>query len=60
MIDLSNFISAIKVTWIRRLYDNSETPWAKLAKMYLGSIQKTVLFGSYYSLNMARKTTNKF
>ena len=40
--------------------NNSETPWAKLAKMYLGSIQKTVLFGSYYSLNMARKTTNKF
>ena len=60
MIDLSTFISAIKVTWIRRLYNNSETPWAKLAKMYLGSIQKTVLFGSYYSLNMARKTTNKF
>ena len=40
MIDLSTFISVIKVTWIRRLYNNSETPWAKLAKMYLGSIQK--------------------
>ena len=60
MIDLGTFVSAIKVTWIRRLYNNSETPWDKLAKMYLGSIQKTVLFRSCYSLNMARKTTNKF
>ena len=60
MIDLNTFISASKVTWIRRLYNNSETPWAKLAKIHLGSIKKTVLFGSCYSQNMARKTTNLF
>ena len=60
MIDLGTFISAIKITWIRRLHYNFETPWANMASIYLGSINKVILLGSYYSLNMARKTTNKF
>ena len=61
MIDLGTLISAIKITWIRRLPYNFETPWANIASIYLvGSINKVILLGSYYSLNMARKTTNKF
>ena len=60
MIDLGTFISAIKITWIRRLHYNFEIPWANIASIYLGSINKVISLGSYYSLNMARKTTNKF
>ena len=60
MIDIETFISAIKITWIRRLHNNLETPWASIATIYIGSINKVILLGSYYSLNIARKTTNKF
>ena len=60
MIELDTFISAIKITWIRRLYQNSDTQWAMLAKAYLGSVKKTVLLGSCYSSIIARKLSNKF
>ena len=45
MIDITHFISALKITWARRLYVNAETPWASLAKHYLGMINKMVLLG---------------
>ena len=45
MIDLGTFISAIKITWIQRLHYNFETPWANIASIYLGSINKVILLG---------------
>ena len=46
MIDLGNFVCAMKITWVCRLYNNLEAPWAKVAKLYLGSINKIILLGS--------------
>ena len=60
MIDLDTFVSAMKITWIHRLYNNFEAPWAKVAKLYLGSFNKIILLGPGYYQNMARKIKNKF
>ena len=60
MIGLDTFVSAMKITWICRLYNNFEAPWAKVVKLYLGSINKIILLGSGYCQNMARKIKNKF
>ena len=60
MIDTSHFLSALKITWVRRLYMNPQSIWAILAKCYLGSTHKLVLLGNYYSESLAKKTTNKF
>ena len=46
MIDITYFISALKITWVRRLYVNLETPWASLAKHYLGVTMLKVLLSN--------------
>ena len=60
MIDITHFISALKITWVRRLYVNVETPWVSLAKHYLGMINKMVLLGSNYAESLAKLSNNKF
>ena len=60
MTDLRKFISAMKVTWIRRFYKNLEAPWAKVGRVLLGPVDKIILFGPNYSQNIARKVKNKF
>ena len=35
VIDLGTLVSAMKLIWIRRLYNNLEAPWVKVAKLYL-------------------------
>ena len=60
MIDITHFISALKITWVRRLYVNAETPWASLAKHYLGMINKMVLLGSNYAESLVKQSNNKF
>ena len=60
MINITHFISALKITWVRRLYVNTETPWASLAKHYLGMINKMLLLGSKYAESLAKQSYNKF
>ena len=60
MIDITHFIFALKITWVRRLYVNAETPWASLAKHYLGMNNIMVLLGSNYAESLAKQSNNKF
>ena len=39
MIDLGSFVSAMKITWKHKLYNNLEAPWVKVVKLYLGLIK---------------------
>ena len=60
MIDITPFISALKITLVRRLYVNAETPWASLAIHCLRMINKMVLLGSDYAESLAKQSNNKF
>ena len=60
MIEVTNFLTALKITWVRRIFSNSGSNWGILAKYYLGSINKMVLLGHNYSENLAKKITNGF
>ena len=54
MTDLTNFVAALKITWVRRLYTDSGSNWNTLAKHYLGSIYKMVFLRSKYSEDLAK------
>ena len=60
MLNITEFIAALKITWVRRMFNNLGSNWLTLAKHYLGSTDKMVFLGGYYSENLARKTTNTF
>ena len=60
MLNLHNFVPALKITWLRRLYHNPHAPWAKLARTWIGPYDKVILLGSSYSKTIARKMDNKF
>ena len=62
MTNIYNFINALKLTWIRRFYNvhTNVSPWANLAKLLIGSVEKLVMLGSNYSTKIARETKNKF
>ena len=60
MLNLHNFVPALKITWLRRFYHNPHTPWAKLARTWIGPYDKVILLGSNYSKTIARKMDNKF
>ena len=56
MIDLSNFISALKTTWLRRMFIYSNAPWVNLASYNVGPIDNLLKLGP----ENINKTTNKF
>ena len=60
MIDLTNFASGMKITWIRQMYKNPDLPWVLLARSYLGPIHKIFTLGYSYSFKLSRKINNKF
>ena len=60
MIDLNNFIAALKCTWIRRMYVNHDANWVYSAKPYIQSPTNLIMLGSEYAKSVARKCTNKF
>ena len=60
MLNLHNFVPALKITWLPRLYQNPEAPWAKLARTLIGPYDQVILLGSNYSKMIARKIDNKF
>ena len=60
MLNLHNFAPALKITWLRHLYQNPEAPWDKLARTSICPCDQVILLGSNYSKTIARKIDNKF
>ena len=60
MIDLNNFISALKTTWLRRMFMYSNAPWVNLALYNLGPIDKLFKLGPENINRIVNRTTNKF
>ena len=60
MIDLTAFISSLKVTWVRRIYSNPKAPWTSLAKTYIGTVKKLALLGPSYPTMIAKRIKNQF
>ena len=60
MIDLNNFIAALKCTWIRRMCVNHDANWVYSAKPYIQSATNLIMLGSEYAKFVARKCTKKF
>ena len=54
------FIKGLKVSWLRRLHQNSEIPWVQLANHFLGDPCKILLFGSQWSLKISQDIGNQF
>ena len=54
------FIKGLKVSWLRRLHQNSEIPWVQLANHFLGDPCKSLLFGSQWSLKISQDIGNQF
>ena len=60
MIDLNNFISALKTTWLRRMFIYSNVPWVNLALYNVGPIDKLFKLGPENINKIVNRTTNKF
>ena len=43
MLDLICFIKRLKISWVRRLNNNTCAPWIHLVPLFVGSVNK-VLF----------------
>ena len=54
MIDLNNFTTAQKCTWIRRMYVNHDANWVYSAKPYIQPPTNLVMFGPEYAKSVAR------
>ena len=61
MIDIFNFITALKCSWVRRLI-KADTPWVNMFKSYYGKkcIERITDFGDDYIDVLLSKTTNQF
>ena len=60
MLNLHNFVPALKITWLHHLYHNQHALRAELATTFIGPYDKVILLGSNYSKIIARKIDNKF
>ena len=60
MVDINNFITALKTTWIRRMYLNNDAPWVHLATHYIRSVSKLFYHGAQYAHKISKFTTKKF
>ena len=60
MIDLNNFISALKTTWLQRMFMYSNAPWVNLALYNVGPIHKLFKLGPENIKRIINRTTNKF
>ena len=60
MVEISKFISALKVTWVHRMYLNNDAPWVNLASYHIKTVSLLFKLGANYSYKVSRSTTNKF
>ena len=60
MIDIECFIKALKVTWARKLYISSDSPWINLANLNIVETNKLLFLGPQWSYKQLDKIKNSF
>ena len=60
MINIKNFITAPKITWIRKLIKSNDSPVQKLFETTIAPINKLTNFGCQYLETQIHKIQNKF
>ena len=60
MINIENFIAALKITWIRRLFSSTMTPTKTLFESLISPINKIHTLGSQYIQSKLNNIKNKF
>ena len=60
MINIHNFIKALKITWIRRLYRNPNAPFAKLFTSTITNINNLFILGPNFVKDISHKIKNIF
>ena len=60
MINVLNFIKAIKTTWIRRILQGGNQQWLKLLESSIFSTNKIAVFGPQWCIQIKSKISNKF
>ena len=60
MINLDNFVKALKITWIRRLYKKTNAPFAILFKITITDIENLFLQGTNYLKDILHRIKNTF
>ena len=49
MLELYDFIGALKITWIHRIYLNNDAPWVNLASYYIKTVSKLFLLEAHFA-----------
>ena len=60
MIDITAFMKALKLTWIKRLFTQYTSPWLILFQKTICSASSLVEFGTVWCKNLTHKITNQF
>jgi len=60
MINLEYFIKSLKITWLRRLIQNENSPWYVLFEKAICPVSQFVKFGSLWSKVLKENVTNPF
>ena len=60
MINIKSFIASLKISWIRRLYMCSDTPWVGLFDATITKLLGLFDHGLQYTQHIAKKTLNPF
>ena len=60
MFDIKTQISALKLTWLRRLIQNPNSDYHRLCTYNIKSLEKLLHMGPLYCTNIIDKTSNKF
>ena len=60
MFNIKTQISAVKLTWLRRLFQNQNSDYHLLCTYNIKSLEKLLHMGSLYCAKIIDKTSNKF
>ena len=60
MLDIKTQISALKLTWLRRIIQNPNSDYRVLCTYNMKPLQKLLHMGSLYSAKIIDKNSNKF
>ena len=60
MINVEDFMHALKCSWIRRLIQNQKAEWAILFETTISHVRKMLDFGSGWCKMLYKKTSNQF
>lgn len=60
MINIKDFMTSLKISWVRRLLSHNSQPWVTLVNSTILPISNISKFGSYYFTLLLPKITNSF